>query len=953
MKFLLMLLFVVCNCGASNLLLLASDDDWIREEDGILSFRIRGEVSDSTGKPVERFTIEIDYDSPRLIDQGSKQEIEGSQFEFWLPIASLPHVYKSFPSIHLVANDEHAYLKIPSYELREKAMQGVKVSLQKPSRAVEVRVVDEGLPVVGAKVQASIGQSKQRTRTDSRGIARIELLADQELSGLMAWTNDYRIAGFGFDRKPYRDPSLASYELELDACRDLTIRFVDQSGAPVPNIPFKLHVATPSPNFNFIGKHEPSSMKSDARGESHYRWFPKWDAVYFYVELDSELWTIDVREGNVVDGVATFELKKTKFDERKRIYGRVASDDGSKAGFQIEISSFQGEVEHLSDSLACYSNEQGEFHVDVLPDATYAIQLNDSRKVAKPQHAILYDSREDKLFEPVLDIIDGEPIEIMATIGPDRKPYANLQVGLIKEYNFDWIEKGEKKYGRDATQWWVSTDANGRAVTYAIPGDLKVSIYQPLWRTEQKLRVVEGGKNRVNLHRAIEGKQKLHGRLTLKGSSEPLANASVRLLCLTNFPDEDQTVTTDKEGEFRFESIAAHFAIYAKSIDGKSIIAKRFQTTDSLNLELLPATSYSGRLLDAEGKGVAGEQVVAIPYFEKIPETDRWAAKKLEVDRRETTTDEQGLFTIENLPVNVPIEITVADLESDKIYLEPGEDRPLRTYRMEPENALPPTISLKSRFEKVCLNASIHGFRTLVIFHGANEQERNFAMNKFYYLEGPNDSNSRFMHIILDRTKLSDDDLAFLRERDWPVGDEGCLLAMALDSQGNELGRIELKMESEGVSDRIEDFVRSHDVGRKDAEQEWNHAFKEAKQSGKRVWAYSFSRYNAKDLEFAKFLHQHRETLEKDYVLLKVNQADEKGDVILDRIPHLRQNESSYHAIFEADGKVIIDSEGPLGNIGNMPKGYEKQKHLRKMLNATRRNLSEDEVNRLVPLDVD
>jgi hypothetical protein len=43
----------------------------------------------------------------------------------------------------------------------------------------------------------------------------------------------------------------------------------------------------------------------------------------------------------------------------------------------------------------------------------------------------------------------------------------------------------------------------------------------------------------------------------------------------------------------------------------------------------------------------------------------------------------------------------------------------------------------------------------------------------------------------------------------------------------------------------------------------------------------------------------------------------------------------------------LIDSEGPLGNIGH-PSGYEGRRHLKKMLGDTRRHLSLDEIERIV-----
>ena len=53
------------------------------------------------------------------------------------------------------------------------------------------------------------------------------------------------------------------------------------------------------------------------------------------------------------------------------------------------------------------------------------------------------------------------------------------------------------------------------------------------------------------------------------------------------------------------------------------------------------------------------------------------------------------------------------------------------------------------------------------------------------------------------------------------------------------------------------------------------------------------------------------------------------------------------YAIFDSSGKMLIDNTGPLGGIA-YPGNIEGKKHLRKMLLATRQNLSDAEIEQLV-----
>jgi hypothetical protein len=92
--------------------------------------------------------------------------------------------------------------------------------------------------------------------------------------------------------------------------------------------------------------------------------------------------------------------------------------------------------------------------------------------------------------------------------------------------------------------------------------------------------------------------------------------------------------------------------------------------------------------------------------------------------------------------------------------------------------------------------------------------------------------------------------------------------------------------------------------------------------------------------------YQHA-LLEKDYVLVKVlGGVDKNAEVIAPLLPGSQSEGIPFHAIVEPDGKVLITSKGPLGNIG-MPSDPEGVRHLRKMLEATAQKLTADEIAQL------
>jgi len=82
--------------------------------------------------------------------------------------------------------------------------------------------------------------------------------------------------------------------------------------------------------------------------------------------------------------------------------------------------------------------------------------------------------------------------------------------------------------------------------------------------------------------------------------------------------------------------------------------------------------------------------------------------------------------------------------------------------------------------------------------------------------------------------------------------------------------------------------------------------------------------------------------------MLKIdNVQDRGGGRVAKRLTQGKPRGVPFHAIFDSDEQMLVDSAGPLGNIG-YPSGFEGKKHLRKMLLATRRNLTDAEIDQLV-----
>jgi protocatechuate 3,4-dioxygenase beta subunit len=108
------------------------------------------------------------------------------------------------------------------------------------------------------------------------------------------------------------------------------------------------------------------------------------------------------------------------------------------------------------------------------------------------------------------------------------------------------------------------------------------------------------------------------GRVVDEATGAPIPGAVVRTLSQNEGGCFERYVLTGDDGRFVLEG--AHSGGFFVHADGYGEVAKSFppqQPPESLVVELAPAMSFTGRVVDAKGKPVAGVRVCAYPRPEK------------------------------------------------------------------------------------------------------------------------------------------------------------------------------------------------------------------------------------------------------------------------------------------------------------------------------------------------
>jgi hypothetical protein len=694
-------------------------------------------------------------------------------------------------------------------------------------------------------------------------------------------------------------------------------------------------------------------MKSDKNGESVFRRFPDWKKQGSQIELLDSHWVKDSKP-EMIDGVLVVKLRKSRFDQRKHIVGSVKSTDGNLAGFLVDIQSFAGEEKNHSDMFFAFTDEHGRFEADYLPGASYCLHVNDAQLVSNIIDLTPYEPSSEKVCNPVLEISKGQAVEIVATMGPDRKPIAYQYINLSTPHEYNFREDGEIQLGMGGRQWGVTTDVHGRATTVALPGKLEGSIHSSEWSTQQSVKVKTEGVTRLEFHRQVAGKRKLAGRLISEGGVRDFKDTVIEIGSIDGESHERLTLKADQEGKFEFESAATRIGFYARTKDEKAAavaILDRFE--GHIELRLQSTGEYCGQLLGKEYRPLKDHTVRVSLSVSGKEDYSKPQMTSFHAATFETKTDEEGKYTLRGLPREVKLNLSCASLDDsaqnkylDEFYLVPQDKRPLAVSRLwRPEKK----ISFTERYEMNLRDCRLAHFHAMIILYRPSKDADRFVHENFIEYQ-KNKDVSRYMQLLgpIDEEPANAEVAEFARAKGLPTPEKGKVFACALDPSGKELGRIEFDWKLPDAAESAARFIREHAPPTEDAIKKWDEAFATAKQTHRKVWVRISQRYCGPCFRLTRWLDDHKEILEQDYMFLKIdNCRDLHGVEVADRLTGGEHFGVPFSVIFDSDEKKLIDGDSAVGNIG-FPSGYEGKKHLRKMLTETRQKMTDKQIDELV-----
>ncbi|MFN7290435.1 MAG: thioredoxin family protein [Pirellula sp.] len=941
--------------SAQSPTLTMNPEDSIRGTGDSLEFRLRGRLLFSPDQPLEQASVVVRMAES---DQVHTATVSDDQYEVWLPAKS-----RSWFSITIECVSKDGRSGSSSFGpsgLRKAIYEGVDVTLQQATRSVRIKVKHNDEPVQNAMIKASLGgrSSEIICQSDENGDAILQLQASDNLYAFTAWTDSGLLGGYQFVRTPARDPKSNEHVIEMLEIQERRIQVVDVEGAPVAGVRLKLQVATPK-DYNYFGQPTDCEVTTDADGTANYKWFPKLDKTHHYAELVEEKnWKLQSQR-NTDDAV---EIVVAPPAQRVRVDGQVSRSGLYSGGIVVQAYSFQGERENQVDASYAITDQEGKFSFDALPKSTYAIFVIDEQWVSEPQILIPIDPDSGAKNSPYLTAIDGTPVTIQLTSGLDRKPIAGQSVSVISEYRYSWKEDSEKRNGVTHRQVFVTTDEQGLATVFAPLGKLSADVYSSSWRSEEQIVVTAGKDNRVELHQARNEAKIVNGRIALPPSTSiDLKNVSITIQAIDGQFSEKVTPTVSESGEFSFDTKASVVGCFAYSADGEWAAAKLIDDLSKpIRIELLPTAYLTGTILDGDGMPIIDLAVTAEPTLKnpKFNSINYGFSMWMEGTAATTRTDATGHYTIGPLPRHTEIVVRCDSPNSSdrnqrenlgKYLIELDEQRPPRVHRLgEPSNPASKKLTTDQRIAELLRDARLGGFHAMIILADyADERCSRFVDQNFLDYDA-NVQVASFMELRLNTGEASiGKGREFAAKRNWKLPSAGGVVAVALDANGKELGQAEFYVAGEDVKKQAAAFLDKHQPALVDAQKKWDEAFSLAKNTNRRVWVRLSGRYCGPCFHLSRWIDDHRETLEKEFVMLKIDERDQNRLEIAKELTGGEPYGIPFFAFYSSDRSLLINSVGPTGNIGSIT-GFEGKRHFRRMLEKGNLNLTDEDIERLL-----
>jgi hypothetical protein len=860
------------------------------------------------------------------------------------------------------------------------------------TRVLDVRVTFENKSVEGASVVAIDGESHIQALTDHDGKAQLRLSADGKVNGIVALDPQRGVGGRWSRARKLSVPLGAVVPISLEPAKPHTFRVVDTEGKPVRLVPLVVSAyRTWTSGWVPPGAFEAAHLHTDARGEAVAAWLPR-DLSQVEVETFDDRWAVaEVDSAKTAQGIT-----RVKVCRLRAVEGRLSMPgDASPEG--LLIAGLGSTTTSLVHETSARVRRDGKFTVYLADGYGYWLGVIDSQWASDPWIGDVDD--------PIQLVAYSAPaLTVRVTRGPKHEPVAGASLAIAGTQDAVLWEqaRSQTRLGSNGPFAQLYTDRDGRARIAVCKGLHAIWMEAGDWQENQTLEVAAGKPAAVEFYRPWADKRTITGRLLVKGNPHASGPATrVRAWNVKN-PEVAAEGVLERDGRFTVKIDAPD--VYLLALDSQNRLGAAERVSEkhlTANLELVRTASLSGVVVDSAGKPLAGHAVEALPTQKTgnlgvgvmigmnqngkmLP--DNMGAVIVDggdfgmgsVVLQSAACDAQGRFKVDLVPAQIPVRVvtgTPAEARasqfstsfgrfrvdsSQDVYLEPGEARD--NVRLVARGEAPPTQTpeqdipheFEQSFKRAKDNAAREGLRMLVILVG-EPPKGGTDVSDSIIREDVSSAISRYELLFFSPEEVRSHG-ALLTRLGWERPQAEELELIVLDATGAKIAAERFKADGTAAPGRrASKFIRRHAPPARDAQALLRAAQGEAKKSGRRLWIVETSMGmmcpHCNDL--ACWLDAQRALLTKDYVVLRIGPYHDHSQEVLEKFQsqdNSAQNQDRgppWFAIAEPDGKVLVTSLGPLGNIG-LPSSIEEKRHFKAMITRTARRLTPAECDRLI-----